>query len=120
MVRRLELFLPENSARLRHSWDPGGSSRAPRSVSQSQERLSSTGPLQAASLWVWRPLGAASQWGITFSSPRLLHIKPLAHGHMDTEDAPASPHGKRMGRGGEQGGAARVSAPGPRVGHTPV
>lgn len=68
MVRRLELFLPENSARLRHSWDPGGSSRAPRSVSQSQERLSSTGPLQAASLWVWRPLGQPAS-GVSLSLP---------------------------------------------------
>ena len=100
-MRRLELFLPRNSAHLRHTGDPGGSSRAPCSVSQSQECLSSTGPLRATSLWVWRPLGAASQWGITFSSPRVLHIKPLAHGHVDTEDAPASPHGKRTGRGGE-------------------
>ena len=119
-MRRLELFLPGNSAHLRHTWDPGGSSRAPRSVSQSQECLSSTGPLRAASLWVWRPLGAASQWGSTFSSPRVLHIEPLAHRHVDTEDAPASPHGKRTGRGGEQGRAPRVSAPSPWVGHTSV
>lgn len=119
-MRRLELFLPRNSAHLRRRGDPGGSSRAPCSVSQSQECLSSTGPLRATSLWVWRPLGAASQWGITFSSPRVLHIKPLAHGHVDTEDAPASPHGKRTGRGGEQGGAPRVSASGPWVGHTSV
>ena len=42
---------------------PGGGSGALCSASPSQERLSSTGPLRAASLWVWRPLGVASQWG---------------------------------------------------------
>lgn len=95
-------FSYQGTAHTRHSWDPGGGSGAPCSVSPSQERLSSTGPLRAASLWVWRPLGEASQWGDHFLFPRLLDIKSLAHGHIDTEDALASPHGKRMGRAGKQ------------------